>query len=191
MTSHSGSRGRLEPLVGKIFVVVVFACILHGFQSLHFHSFYSCTRSWFWCGVHWASFILLPEEKSGWMRSVVNSVSAVGKPTFELILDISHHPAFIATHINTSYISECTTTGCIYAANRINERCHRRHAIGIRVKREAGRMTRSSHAASGWRNVESACFGQIMSIFTTQQSCQWFVGFHLTPGCAFLDCYLL
>ena len=38
MTSHSGSRGRLEPLVGKIFVVV-FACILPGFNpciSIHF-----------------------------------------------------------------------------------------------------------------------------------------------------------
>ena len=31
------------------------------------------------------------------------------QPCFVLIVDISHHPAFIATHINTSYIAKCTT----------------------------------------------------------------------------------
>ena len=37
------------------------------------------------------------------------------QPSF---VDISYHPVFIATHINISYITESTTTGCILCCKR-------------------------------------------------------------------------
>ena len=73
-------------------------------------------------GIVWmACFIFLPSQKKEneenlvdcGTGSVVKSGEAEVKKYQPCFVDISYHPAFIATHINTSYITESTTTGCI------------------------------------------------------------------------------
>ena len=66
------------------------------------------------------------KKKENWRKIWLNAFSCKQwgrrslknyQPCFVLIVDISHHPAFIATHINTSYTAECTTNcpnGCIW-----------------------------------------------------------------------------
>ena len=133
MTSFDVSRGRLESLVGKRFVVVWLRVYFARIQSLF--AFISLTHKimiLFCIGAGYiahcvdGSFYFVTIKKKAKRRKIcLNAFSCKQwgrrslknyQPCFVLIVDISHHPAFIATHTNTSYTAECTTNcpnGCI------------------------------------------------------------------------------
>ena len=185
VTSHVVSGGRLAPLIGRRFVSRASRVFCRDsiLVCIHFGAGYigHCVDGSFY-------FVIIPKRgkrRKNWLNAF--SCKHWGRrslkhyqPCFVLIVDISYHPAFIATHINTSYITECTRNGCIVCSNRIKEPCRRcrpRHAI------QAPRV---------WINkmLKALFWSNNFNIYHTAV-CQWYVGFHLTSGCSFLDCYFL
>ena len=122
VTSFDVSRGRLESLVGKRLVVVWLRVYFAGIQSLFaFISLIHKIMILFCIGAGYiahcvdGSFYFVTIKKKGkrrkiWLNAFSCKQSQWGRrslknyqPCFVLIVDISHHPAFTATHINTSY----------------------------------------------------------------------------------------
>ena len=106
MTSYAVSRGHSAPLVGKRFLpgrLRVYFCLDSCLVYIHFahtqdHDYVLCLCGGT-SGIVWtARFSLLSSQK---MENEENWS----------FVDISYHPAFIATHINISYITNSTTTG--------------------------------------------------------------------------------
>ena len=119
MTSFDVSRGRLESLVGKRFVVVWLRVYFAGIQSLFaFISLIHKIMILFCIGAGYiahcvdSSFYFVTIKKKEKRRKIwLNAFSCKQcecqwgrrslknyQPCFVLIVDISHHPAFIATH---------------------------------------------------------------------------------------------
>ena len=99
-------------------------------------------------------------------------------------------------NIYTFYITESTTTGCNeipYAGKNLNER--------YPWPSSATDGSRQAVACVPWISrsiwVNKCWNGSLWSnhfdIYHTimNRSCTWSVGFHLTPGCAFLACYFI
>ena len=121
MTSFDVSRGRQESLVGKRFVVVWLRVYFAGIQSLFaFISLIHKIMILFCIGAGYIAhcvdgsfyFVTIKKKKEKRRKIWLNASSCKQwgrrslknyQPCFVLIVDISHHPAFIATHINTSY----------------------------------------------------------------------------------------
>ena len=206
MTSYAVSRGHRAPLVGKRFLAgglrVYFcldSCLVYIKLLTHKIMIMFCIC----VGVPLAlcgRLVLVYHPKKGkrrkfWLnafsckqwegRSSNNNIYQ--QPPF---IDISYHPAFIATHINTSYITKSTTTGCILCWKKNKRTLPRRwQASGVRVKRDAAAW-RDSASRLGINKCWNRLFwSNNFNIYHTNRSCQWYVGFQLTSGCAFLDCY--
>ena len=119
----------------------------------------------------------MPSRQGKW-RSLKNY-----QPCFVLIVDISHHPAFIATHIFLSThltlqnVQQTAQTVVFDAANILNERCRRGKANGVRDKRVARRPCRDPGTLRlDKQNV----------VLVSQQSVSDNAGFHLCiPGLLF------
>ena len=122
----------------------------------------------YWCGVHlaivWtARFIFLPYKKGKRRKIWLNAFSCKQwarlslknyQPCFVLIVDITRHLLqHISTHLTSQNEQQTAQTVVFYAANRVNERCRRRHANHAkwRTCQTCGMLAvaRSRHAASG------------------------------------------
>ena len=124
MTSHAVSRGYLTALVGKRYVLRVYFAGIHSLFAFilltHKIMIMFCIGAGYIGHCVGGSFYVVIIQRKGKRRKLwLNVVSCKQwggrsfnnyQPSF---IDISYHPAFIATHINTSYITESTTTGCI------------------------------------------------------------------------------